>query len=46
MTERVVIERNQIEDLSESALSLMPEGLLDPMTPEQVRDLAAFLMIK
>ena len=42
--ESVVLPRKEIERIDPSALSLMPEGQLDPLTPEEVRDLFAYLM--
>jgi len=44
MTELMNIDRADIKDISTSALSLMPEGLLDGMTETQRRDLLAYLM--
>jgi putative heme-binding domain-containing protein len=44
MTESLTIERNEIEDIRKSTLSLMPEGLLETLPPEQARDLIAYLM--
>ena len=46
MTETVTVERREIETLRDSRLSLMPEGLLDTLQPEQTRDLIAYLMHK
>ncbi len=46
MTEIVTVQRSDVTSLQESALSLMPEGLLEAMTPEQQRDLLAYLMHK
>ncbi len=46
MTEVMPLERSQIAKLQELPSSLMPEGLLGLMTPEQVRDLVAYLMGK
>ncbi len=46
MTEVMPLERSQITKLQELPTSLMPEGLLGLMTPEQVRDLVAYLMGK
>lgn len=43
MTETLVLERGLIESIRESALSLMPEGLIDSLKPEQTRDLIAYL---
>jgi putative heme-binding domain-containing protein len=42
--ETVVLSRKEIEQISPSPLSLMPEGQLDPLTPDEVRDLFAYLM--
>ena len=46
MTETVTVERAEIESLQESALSIMPEGLLEALTEAQVRDLIAYLVHK
>ncbi len=46
MTETLTVERSEIVDLRESTLSLMPEGLLEALPPEQARDLIAYLMFK
>lgn len=40
---RLVLPRRDIESLQASALSLMPEGLLDALQPQEVRDLFAYL---
>jgi putative heme-binding domain-containing protein len=39
----VVIPKNEIESRNQSSLSLMPDGLLDKMTNEELRDLLAYL---
>jgi len=44
MTETITIQRREIADLRDSTLSLMPEGLLEALPPEQARDLIAYLM--
>ena len=44
MTESLTIERGEITNIRESSVSLMPEGLLEALTPEQARDLIAYLM--
>ena len=44
MTETVTVERAEIQSLRDSALSLMPEGLLEGLSETQVRDLIAYLM--
>ncbi|MFA6547037.1 MAG: c-type cytochrome [Limisphaerales bacterium] len=46
MTETLTVQRSDVESLQESALSLMPEGVLEALTPEQQRDLLAYLMHK
>jgi putative heme-binding domain-containing protein len=43
-TESLVLDRGEIEEVRPSPNSLMPEGLLDPLTPAEVRDLLAYLM--
>jgi len=44
--EAVVLSRSEIEEIKPSTLSLMPEGQLDPLPPDEVRDLFAYLMRK
>ena len=46
MTETVTVERSEIAGIRESTLSLMPEGLIESLPPEQARDLIAYLMHK
>jgi putative heme-binding domain-containing protein len=41
--QRHLIARDQIKTLNPSAVSLMPEGLLEALTPQQVMDLFAYL---
>jgi putative membrane-bound dehydrogenase-like protein len=41
--ERTVIAREKIEAMRPSALSLMPERLLDPLDAQELRDLFAYL---
>ena len=41
--QRHVLARDQMRDLNASAVSLMPEGLLEALTPQQVMDLFAYL---
>lgn len=43
-TETLTLERSGIESVRESALSLMPEGLLEGLSETQVTDLLAYLM--
>ena len=42
-TEALVLDRREIEGIQPSPLSLMPDGLLDPLKPDEVRDLFAYL---
>jgi putative heme-binding domain-containing protein len=42
--ERQEIATAEIEDLSESGVSLMPEELYRQLKPQQLRDLFAYLM--
>ncbi len=41
--ERMTVSRDRIAQLEPAPLSLMPEGLLQKLTPQQVRDLFAYL---
>ena len=41
--ERVLLARDDIEEIVESEVSMMPEGQLDTLTKEQIRDLVAYL---
>jgi putative heme-binding domain-containing protein len=43
-TEKLTFARSDIRSLEESPLSLMPEGLLQALPPESVRNLIAYLM--
>jgi putative heme-binding domain-containing protein len=42
--ERLTILREEIEDIALTTLSPMPEGILQPLQDEQIRDLVAYLM--
>ncbi len=42
--DRVVIPKGDVEERKGSPVSLMPDGLLQPLTADQVRDLIAYLM--
>jgi len=44
--ERIVIPRTQIVSLRESPLSVMPEGLVKPLKPQELRDLFGYLQSK
>lgn len=41
--QRTTINRSQIASLNESSVSLMPEGLLQPLKPQELRDLFSYL---
>jgi len=41
--ERTTIRRDEIDEMSESPTSLMPEKLLEPLKPQEVRDLFRYL---
>lgn len=41
--QRVIIPRNEIDELREAENSLMPEQLLEKLTPQELRDLFAYL---
>ena len=43
-TESLTLDREEIEEIKPSPLSLMPEGLIDPLAEAEVRDLIAYLM--
>jgi putative heme-binding domain-containing protein len=44
MTEKLTVETSNLKRIKESSQSLMPEGLIEALKPEQVRDLFAYLM--
>ncbi len=41
--ERTSIRRSEVEEIKESPQSLMPERLLDPLKPQELRDLFSYL---
>jgi putative membrane-bound dehydrogenase-like protein len=43
-SETVTIEKSQVENVSSTELSLMPEGQLDPLPEEEIRALLKYLM--
>ncbi len=43
-TEKIVLNRQDVDEIQASNQSLMPEGLLDTLKPEELRDLLAYLM--
>ena len=42
--ERLTIDRSEIRELQQGTLSLMPEGLLEMLKAEEIRDLIGYLM--
>lgn len=44
LQERVTLDRNEIDTIKKSTTSLMPDGLLQNLSKEQVRNLFAYLM--
>jgi putative membrane-bound dehydrogenase-like protein len=42
-TEALNLDRDEIEGIRPSGSSLMPDGLLDPLKPDEIRDLIAYL---
>jgi hypothetical protein len=42
-TERVTVAGEDVETIKDSALSIMPDGQLDALSKEQVRDLIAYV---
>ena len=42
--EPITLDRKEIESVKQSALSLMPDGLLQNLTSEQIRNLIGYLM--
>ncbi len=43
-TERLVLNRADVEEIRKSDLSLMPDGLLDVLPEKEIRDLLSYLM--
>ena len=41
--ERVVLPRDDVEAIKPSTTSMMPEGLLEPLSTREIRDLFAYL---
>jgi putative heme-binding domain-containing protein len=44
ITERLTFDRADIKEVQRLPISLMPTGLLDSLTPDQTRDIVAYLM--
>jgi putative heme-binding domain-containing protein len=43
-TERMIVNRSDVEQIRKSDLSLMPDGLLEVLPEKEIRDLLAYLM--
>jgi putative membrane-bound dehydrogenase-like protein len=43
-TDKVKVDRTEVEEVRPTTLSLMPDGLWGPLSDEQVRDLVGYLM--
>jgi len=43
-TERLIVNRSEVETIRNSDRSLMPDGLLDVLPEKEIRDLIAYLM--
>jgi putative membrane-bound dehydrogenase-like protein len=46
VNERIVLPREDVEEFKESPSSMMPEGLLEKLSDDEVRDLMAYLASK
>jgi putative heme-binding domain-containing protein len=46
VNERIVLPRSDVEEFKESPSSMMPEGLLEKLSDDEVRDLMAYLASK
>jgi putative heme-binding domain-containing protein len=46
VNERIVLDRTGIEQMQPSLVSMMPDGLFDKLTPQEIRDLIAYLATK
>ena len=42
-TDRIIISRNEIESQTQSAVSIMPTGLLERLNDREIRDLIGYL---
>jgi putative heme-binding domain-containing protein len=43
VNERIIVPTTEIENRTESNVSMMPDGLLNPMTSEEIRDLIGYV---
>jgi putative membrane-bound dehydrogenase-like protein len=46
VNDRVVLDKKEIEEMKGSPASMMPEGLLEKLSTEEIRDLIAYLATK
>jgi putative membrane-bound dehydrogenase-like protein len=46
VNDRLTLDRSEIEEMKPSPQSMMPEGLFEKLTPDEVRDLVAYLAAK
>ncbi|MEY3458636.1 MAG: hypothetical protein RL215_1793, partial [Planctomycetota bacterium] len=44
--EQITVARSDVEETRDTGKSLMPDGMLDKLTEEQVRDLFGFMMLR
>jgi putative membrane-bound dehydrogenase-like protein len=44
--EQITVARSDVEQTRDTGKSLMPDGMLDKLTPDQVRDLFGFMMLR
>lgn len=43
-TEKLTLQKSEVQNIQTSQLSMMPDGLLDPLAEKQIQDLFAYLM--
>jgi putative membrane-bound dehydrogenase-like protein len=46
VNDRLTLDRSEIEEMKPSPQSMMPEGLFEKLSPDEVRDLVAYLAAK
>ncbi len=46
VNDRLTLDRSEVEEMKPSPQSMMPEGLFEKLTPDEVRDLVAYLAAK
>jgi putative heme-binding domain-containing protein len=44
-SERITLPRDDVEAIKTSKTSMMPEGQLEPLTSQEIRDLFAYLAV-